>query len=124
MTTSIVCIKSRTLNEPSGFRYFMTLIVARLHAELSKCIYSEHGFDAFILPVLGQVCHLFIIVSYCIPGSQDSHAAWAIACIRSRARYSWAIFPPVTNRVANVSSRSTASMNSSVTRTELFAFWY
>ena len=34
----------------------------------------------------GQVCHSLIVVSYCMPGSAHSHAAWAISRISSRAR--------------------------------------
>jgi hypothetical protein len=31
---------------------------------LSMCMYSEHGFEALIRPVFGQVCHWLIVVSY------------------------------------------------------------
>ena len=51
---------------------------ARLHAELSRCMYSEHGLLALIRPVLAEVCHALIVVSYCMPGSAHSHAACAI----------------------------------------------
>ena len=34
----------------------MRLIDARLQAELSTCMYSEHGFEALIRPVFGHVC--------------------------------------------------------------------
>ena len=57
-----------------------------MHALLSRCMYSEHGFEALIRPVAGHVCHSLIVVSYCMPGSAHSHAAWAISRIRSRAR--------------------------------------
>src|SRR5919112_435556 len=68
---------------PSGRRNFIRFSDARLHAESSTCMYSEHGLDALIRPEFGDVCHWLIVVSY------------------------W-----------------TACMNSSVTRTELLAFWY
>src|SRR5438552_1442025 len=42
---------------------------ARLHAESSRNMYSEHGFDALIGAVFFDVCHRLIVVSYCIPGS-------------------------------------------------------
>jgi len=38
-------------------------------------MYSEHGLEALILPASGHVCHSFIVVSYCIPGSAQAHAA-------------------------------------------------
>ena len=41
---------------------------ARLHAELSRCMYSEHGLDALMRPDAGHVCHSLIVVSYCMPG--------------------------------------------------------
>ena len=49
-------------------------MLARLHAELSRCMYSLHGFDALIRPVFDAVCHLLIVVSNCMPGSAHSHA--------------------------------------------------
>ena len=51
---------------------------ARLHAVLSKNMYSLQGFDALIGPDCGQVCHSLIVVSYCIPGSAQRQAAYAI----------------------------------------------
>ena len=60
---------------PSSSRNFIRLSDARLHAELSRCMYSEHGFDALIRPDAGHVCHSLIVVSYCIPGSAHAHAA-------------------------------------------------
>src|SRR3984893_5903170 len=88
-------------------------------------MYSEHGFDALIRPLLGDVCQLLIVVSYCTPGSAQRHAASAISRISSRALTG----SPTGSPVVRASSRhspscSTARMNSSVTRTELLAFWY
>ena len=51
---------------------------ARLHEELSRCMYSEHGFDAVIRPVSGVVCQSLIVSSYWMPGSAHAQAAWAI----------------------------------------------
>ena len=48
---------------------------ARLHAELSRCMYSEHGLDALMRPDAGHVCHSLIVVSYCMPGSAHAQAA-------------------------------------------------
>ena len=42
----------------------MRLSEARLHAESSTCMYSEHGLDALMRPEFGQVCHSLIVVSY------------------------------------------------------------
>ena len=49
--------------------------LARLQAVLSKNMYSLHGLDALIGPPSGQVCHSLIVVSYCVPGSAQRHAA-------------------------------------------------
>ena len=97
---------------------------ARLHAESSTCMYSEHGFDALMRPEFGDVCHWLIVVSYWTPGSAQRHAASAISRISSRAD-TVSAGSPVTRAVScHSSSFSTACMNSSVTRTELLAFWY
>src|SRR5690348_5709740 len=73
-TMSTACWKASTSNSPSALRNFMRLIEARLQAELSTCRYSEHGFEAVIRPVFGQVCQSLIVVSYCRPGSAQRHA--------------------------------------------------
>src|SRR6187401_676082 len=102
----------------------MRLSDARLHALSSTCMYSEHGFDALIRPEFGQVCHSLIVVSYWTPGSAQRQAASAIWSSRSRA-LTRSTTAPSTRAVSSHSSpRSARSMNSSVTRTELFAFWY
>src|SRR5690348_5637796 len=103
----------------------MRLSDARLHAEWSTCMYSEHGLDALIRPEFGHVCQSLIVESYCTPGSAHCHAACAIWRISSRA----STVSPMGSLVVRArrfhsSPRSTAFMNSSVTRTELFAFWY
>src|SRR3989344_8054227 len=97
---------------------------ARLHALLSRCIYSLHGLDALMRPVLDTVFQSLIVVSYCIPGSAECHAASAIQCITSRALWVSMTSPVVTALKSQSRSSSTALMKSSVTRTELFAFWY
>src|SRR5215208_4721543 len=97
---------------------------ARLHAESSTCMYSEHGLDALMRPEFGDVCHWLIVVSYWTPGSAQRHAASAISRISSRAG-SVSTGSPVTRAVrCQSSSFSTACMNASVRRTELLAFWY
>ncbi len=88
-------------------------------------MYSLHGLDALIRPELGLVCQRLIVVSYCTPGSAQRCAASAISRISSRALTGSPIGSPVVRASSRHSpSSSTACMNSSVTRTELFAFWY
>src|SRR5215213_6808482 len=69
--TSTVCSNASVSNEPSSRRNFMRLIEARLQAESSTCMYSEHGFEALIRPELGHVCHSLIVESYWTPGSEE-----------------------------------------------------
>ena len=122
---STACSKDSTSNVPSARRNFMRFSDARLHAESSTCMYSEHGFDALMRPEFGQVCQRLIVVSYWTPGSAQRQAACEISRISSRA---WSGSPtgsPVVRAMRFHSpSASTAFMKSSVTRTELFAFWY
>ena len=61
--------KDSVSNTPSSRRYLSRLSDAKLQAELSRCIYSEHGFEALIRAVFEQVCQSLIVVSYCMPGS-------------------------------------------------------
>src|SRR3954453_15453643 len=122
---STAWLKRLTSNEPSGRRNFMRFSDARLHAESSTCMYSEHGLDALMRPEFGDVCHWLIVVSYCTPGSAQRHAASAISRISSRACSGSPTVSPVVRAVVRHSpSASTACMKSSVTRTELLAFWY
>src|SRR4051794_20953455 len=104
---------------------------ARLQAESSTCMYSEHGFDALMRPELGHVCQSLMSVSYWTPGSAHCHAASAIWPSRSRAGMLFmTFFSPVSGSRSLRATRSQSSpasaafMKSSVTRTELFAFWY
>src|SRR5918999_221852 len=123
-TMSTQCSKEPTSNEPSGLRNFMRFSDARLHAESSTCMYSEHGFDALMRPEFGDVCHWLIVVSYWTPGSAQRQAASEISRISSRAE-TVSVGSPVPLAIrCQSSSFSTACMNSSVTRTELLAFWY
>src|SRR5436189_1467973 len=109
---------------PSASRNFVRFREARLHAELSRNMYSEHGLDALMRAVFGEVCQRLIVVSYCTPGSAQRHAASAISRISSRAFTVLITVPSVRAVSSQSASSSTADMNSSVTRTELFAFWY
>ena len=124
-TMSTACSKDATSKLPSGRRNFIRFSEARLQAESSTCMYSEHGLDALMRPDTGQVCHWLIVVSYWTPGSAQRHAASAISCMSSRAGIASPIGSPVVREISRQSSSfSTARMNSSVTRTELLAFWY
>src|SRR6266511_1914312 len=123
-TTSMACLYDTTSKFPSPSANFSRFSDARLHALLSRCMYSLHGFDALIRPDAGHVCHSLMVVSYCMPGSAHSQAAWAISRMRSRARTVSAVSPVRTAFSFQSWSFWYACMNSSVTRTELFAFWY
>src|SRR3954451_12430132 len=121
---STACSKVSTSNEPSARRNFMRFSEARLHALSSTCMYSEHGLDALMRPDTGQVCQSLMVLSYWTPGSAQRHAASAIWLSRSRASYVSTGVPSLRASVCHSSPFSAARMNSSVTRTELFAFWY
>jgi hypothetical protein len=100
----------------------MRLSEARLQAESSIDMYSEHGFEALIRLVFGSVCHELIVVSYWTPGSAHSHAAAAIWRSRSRASTVSRTVPSVRAVRLNSSPFVAASMKASLTRTELLAF--
>src|SRR5215467_6496377 len=80
---------------PSSRRNFMRFSEARLQAESSIDMYSEHGFDALMRLVFGSVCHALIVVSYWTPGSAHTHAAAAIWRSRSRASFVSSTVPSV-----------------------------
>src|SRR5690554_4813531 len=107
-------MKDLMSNEPSSLRYLSRLMLARLQAELSRCMYSEQGLLALIRPAFGVVCHLLIVVSNCIPGSAHSQADSAICRKRSRAFTVLTALPVVTALRSQFSSFSTACINSSV----------
>ena len=99
-------------------------MLARLQAVSSRNMYSEHGFEALIRPEFGQVCQRLIVVSYCTPGSPQAQAAWLMRLSMSRAGIAGpAFFASVTQCVVHCWSATTASMNSSLRRTDRFAFW-
>src|SRR5918993_832383 len=105
-------------------RNFSRFRLARLQEELSSDMYSEQGLDAVIRPVSGLVCQSLMVSSYWMPGSAHSQAAWAILPNSFRASTVSITRPSVRARSPNSLPSSTARMNSSVTRTELLAFWY
>src|SRR4030088_2601550 len=110
-------------NWPPGVRNLSKLKDAKLQAESSRNMYSEQGLDALLRPVFSLVCQRLMVESNCILGSPHCRGASAISCMSSRALYSLTGVRSLTVRVVKVESVSTARMNSSVTRTELLAFW-
>src|SRR4051812_41950837 len=96
---------------------------ARLQAESSRYIYSLQGLEALMRPVPAEVCQLLIVVSYCRPGSPHCQAASAMSRQSLRALTVSTTLPSRTARVDQSRSFCTASMKSSLTRTELFEFW-
>src|SRR5215218_1692535 len=124
MISSTAFSNSAASKVSSSSRNFSRLRLARLHEELSSDMYSEHGLDAVIRPVSGLVCQSLIVSSYCRPGSAHSHAAWLILVNSSRASTVSMTSPVERERRPKSVPSSTARMNSSLTRTELLAFWY
>src|SRR3954464_9958209 len=108
----------------SSRKNFSRFSDARLQEELSSDMYSEQGLDAVIRPVSGLVCQSLMVSSYWRPGSAHSQAAVAILRNRSRASTVSMTSPVLRPRSPKSVPSSTARMNSSVTRTELLAFWY
>src|SRR6516225_11971074 len=124
MMSSVTCRNRSTSNVSSSRRNFSKLMLARLQDELSRWTYSEHGLLAVIRPDSGQVCQSLIVLSYWMPGSAHSQAAWAIF-LNSALASTVSMTSPVRRAArSNVPLFSTARMNSSLTRTELLAFWY
>src|ERR687894_659210 len=76
--TSTACSNASTSSSPSSRRNFIRFSDARLQAESSICMYSEHGFDALMRPVFGHVCQELIVESYWTPGSAHCQAASAM----------------------------------------------
>src|SRR3954462_15158985 len=124
MISSTLRTNLPTSKPPSALRNFIRLSEARLQDESSSDMYSEHGLDAVIRPVSGLVCQSLMVSSYCRPGSAHSHAAWAMSRNSFFASTVAMTSPCSRPRRANSPPSSTACMNSSLTRTELLAFWY
>src|ERR671921_764252 len=124
MISSTALANSGASNVSSSRRNFSRLSDARLHELLSNDMYSLHGLLAVIRPVSGFVCQSLIVSSYCRPGSAHSHAALEILRNSPRASTVSMTSPVCRARSPNGLPSSTARMNSSLTRTELLAFWY
>src|SRR3954468_4328413 len=124
MTNSPALANVAASKGSSSLRNCSRLSEARLHEELSRCMYSLHGLEAVMRPDSGQVCQSLMVPSYWMPGSAQSHAACAILRNSALASTVSMTSPVARARSPNSLPSSTARMNSSLTRTELFAFWY
>src|SRR5919107_4142596 len=124
MTSSTTLAKVSPSNDPSSVRNFRRFSEARLHEELSSDMYSEQGLDAVMRPVSGLVCQSLMVSSYWMPGSAHRQAASAIFVNSPAASTVSSTSPVIRARRPNWPLASTARMNSSLTRTELLAFWY
>src|SRR5688572_805884 len=107
---------------PSSPRNLVRFRDDRLHAVSSRNMYSEHGFEALIFPLCGQVCQRLMVLSYCTPGSAQAHALSATICQSSPPSSVSTTAPVVRARVCHFPPDSAAFMKSSETRTELFEF--
>src|SRR3546814_16699903 len=99
-------------------RNFSRLMLARLHAELSRCMYSLQGFEPLMRPVLAAVCQRLIVVSNCMPGSAHSHAAWQIWRMTSRALTGRTTSPVGTAQGDQSAAATTAVMDTSGNQAE------
>src|SRR5579859_6009731 len=124
MISSVILANRSASKETSSRRNLSRLMLARLQEELSRLRYSEQGLLAVIRPDSGFVCQSLIVSSYCSPGSAHSQAAWAILRNRLFASTESMTSPVRRASRSNGLPSSTARMNSSLTRTELLAFWY
>src|ERR1700753_1096829 len=103
---------------------FIKFSEARLHAVLLTKTYSLHGLVEWIGSVPLQVCHFWMAPSYCRPGSPQIQVPSAILLRSLLASFFSSGLPEVTERVHHSRPSPAALMNSSLTRTERFSFWY
>jgi hypothetical protein len=123
MVISTARLNDSTSKPCSSLSNLRRLSEARLQAESSRYMYSEHGLEALMREVFAEVCQALTVVSNCSPGSPHSQAAWEMARHSSRALKVCTARPSRMARVDHSRSFCTASMKSSVTRTELLEFW-
>ena len=81
-TIRTACLKSSIANSPSSLTNFMRFRLARLQAESSRYMYSQHGLLALIGAVLALVCQRLMLSWYWMPGSPQTQAASAILFMR------------------------------------------
>src|SRR4029434_4827079 len=135
--TRTAALKRSTSNAPPSVLNFIKLSDARLQAVLSSKRYSEHGLVEFVRdvilqhvysrksysehglvefcrPVPLQVCHLWMVVSNCIPGSPQIWVPSAILRSSARASFRSQGEPSRTRRVHHSRSSIAAFMKSSL----------
>src|SRR5512139_722183 len=117
-------LKRSTSKLPSAFLNFIRFNEARLHAVLFRNTYSEQGLVEWIGSVPLQVCHFWMAPSYWRPGSPQIQVPSAILFNSAAASFFSSGFPDVTERVHHSLPATAACMNSSLTRTDRFSFWY
>src|SRR5450756_2113483 len=66
-TSSTAFSKVAASKVSSSRRNFIRFNEARLHEELSRCMYSLHGFEAVMRPDSGLVCQSLMVESYWSP---------------------------------------------------------
>src|SRR5258707_12417352 len=81
---STACRYASTSKVPLGAN-FSRFRLARLQAESSRNMYSEHGLLALMRAVFFEGCQRLTVVSYCIPGSPQRQVASEILKSRSLA---------------------------------------
>src|SRR6478752_7851683 len=96
MKIRTAALNRSTSKSPSAVLNFIKFNEARLQAVLSRKRYSLHGLVEFCRPVPLQVCHLWIVVSNCIPGSPQTHVPSAILRSRPRASFFSQGLPSIT----------------------------
>src|SRR4051812_5548539 len=124
MKMRTAALNRSTSNRPSSRLNFIRFSEARLHAVLFRNTYSEHGLVEWIGSVPLHVCHFWMAPSYCRPGSPQIHVPSAILFKSALASFFWSCLLLVTERVHHSFPSIAACMNSSLTRTERFSFWY
>ena len=111
-------------NTPSSRLKRIRFSEAKLQAVLLRNTYSEHGLVEWIGSVPLQVCHLLMAPSYCRPGSPQIQVPSEILFSSPEASFFSSFSPVVTARVHQSPPSFAACMNSSLTRTDRFSFWY
>src|SRR5215471_10394609 len=124
MNTRTAALNRSISKVPSSRLNFIKLSEARLQAVLSRNTYSEQGLVEWIGSVPLQVCHFWMAPSYCRPGSPHTQVPSAILLSRALASFFSSGLPLVTDLVHHSLPSTAACMNSSLTRTERFSFWY
>src|SRR3954454_7255232 len=99
MKMRTAALNRSTSKSPSAVLDFIKFSEARLQAVLSRKRYSLQGFVEFCRSVPLHVCHLWMVVSNCIPGSPQIHVPSAILRRSERAFFFSHGLPSVTRRV-------------------------